>query len=298
MRSDSNTTPIRAKPIRSRHMLLAGSLVVVALLSGCKKEATGQVVAVVDGQEITQLDLNAELSQANLPEGKARDTMRQAALQNVINRKLMAAAAREADMDKSPEYITRKQQIEDALLVQLLSQKAARTVKQPSAAQVEKFVAENNHMFAGRTVLLIDQIRMEGMATPAQLAELAKTNTMPEVVATLNRLNAPFQRGNVQVDSASLPAGIYNQIRAVKSGEPFILPGAGMTTVNLLAGAQAAPIPAAQIGPMAANAVQKAALMTELEKQLKAARATAKITYQSGFAPPAEKAPGAAPAAK
>ena len=64
---------------------LTWTVVVTAaiFLAGCDKQPEGQVVAVVNGDEITLQELNAELGNVELPEGAAKDEIRNQALDNM-----------------------------------------------------------------------------------------------------------------------------------------------------------------------------------------------------------------------
>jgi hypothetical protein len=53
------------------------------------------------------------------------------------------------------------------------------------------------------------------------------------------------------------------------------------------------PTPEAQARPAALELLRRQSLGTAMQKQLDAARAAAKITYQPGFTPPKTPAPGA-----
>ena len=73
----------------------AACFIGAVLLGGCQKEATGQVAAVVNGEEITLQEINAELAQLQVPEGVDRAQVQQAALQRIVDRRLLAQAAKE-----------------------------------------------------------------------------------------------------------------------------------------------------------------------------------------------------------
>src|SRR5438270_4834471 len=100
-----------AKPIHfytghlMRQRFIVTALVALAVTS-CQKKASGQTVADVNGEEITASELNSEL--ANEQNAAAGDTKqaRNAALQNLINRKLLVQQAKSDGIDKSPEYLT------------------------------------------------------------------------------------------------------------------------------------------------------------------------------------------------
>ncbi len=265
---------------------IATGILALAMLAGCDKAPEGQVVAVVNGEEITMQELNAELGNAELPEGAAQNEMRNAALDNVVNRRLLAEVARESGVDSSPEYVVRRRQLEEALLVQMLAQQTARDLKQPTAAQINEFVSSNPQMFANRTVYAVDQIRFRTPANNSYIAALEPAKTMAEVVATLNRLGIRFERGNVQIDSASLPADMYRQVASVGTREPFVVPGSGGVTVSQILESRAAPVPQNQVNAVATNMLQQLDVAKQLDARIKAAKAEAGIDYQSGFAAP------------
>ncbi|OYW45965.1 MAG: hypothetical protein B7Z08_00310 [Sphingomonadales bacterium 32-68-7] len=268
--------------------LLGASALVAALgvVAACDREPEGQVVAVVNGEEITLQQVNTELGNTQLPEGEEQNRVRSMALDNVVNRRLLAGLAREEQIDSSPEFIIRRQQQEETLLTQMLTQKIARTIKQPTPAEVDKFIADNPQIFARRTVMAVDQIRFQTPARNDYIAALRGAKTMPEVVAALNRLGIRFERGNVPIDSANVPLDMFNQIMAVGTREPFVVPSPGGVSVSQIMATRPAPVTGDQARPAATNLLQRQAVSAELEKRLEAAKAEAGIDYQPGFGPP------------
>ena len=98
----------------------------------------GQVIAVVDGQEITVRNLEAELGGLAPADPKARAAAQQAALQAIVSRIILADAARAQGLDKTPEFALRKQAAIDALLAQSLASKIARLASwlEPRSSQL------------------------------------------------------------------------------------------------------------------------------------------------------------------
>ena len=278
----------RARILRGVAMI--SLMAATGMLASCDKQPTGQVVAVVNGEEVTLQELNAELGGAELGEGASADEARNRALNNLINRRLLADVARDEQIASSPEFIIRRRQMEDALLVQMLGQKVARELAEPTAAELDKFIADNPQMFANRAVLALDQIRFEKPARDDYIEQLAATKTMSEVVAVLNRLGIRFQRGNVRVDSASMPAGMFSQVMQVGNREPFVVPGPAVVTVSYLLGSEQAPIAGDQARTVATNALRQRSVASELEKRLETAKTEGGVDYQPGFGPPPEAA--------
>ena len=263
-------------------------------LAGCGKEATGQVAAVVNGDEITLQEINAELGNTPIPEGVDKKVVQQAALQKIVERRLLAQAAREDGLDKTPDYLLRERQLRDALLVQLMGQRAERAQKVPDQQEIDKFIGDNPLMFAERKILTIDRIQFALPEKVDQLKALENDHSMDAVAARLQQMGIQFRRDTPQVDAASLGQQRMAQIRALPAGEPFVVPENGVVTVGVIVGERPEPVSASEGRPLAVQALRKQKLNETVQQRLKQSRAAAEIEYQTGFAPAADKTKGAA----
>lgn len=272
----------------SRKPVAAIALSLLAL-AACDKEPTGQVAAVVNGDEITLQEINAELGSVSIPEGVDKKAIQQAALQRILDRRILAQTAREEDLDKSPEYLLRERQLRDALLVQIMGQKSQRALRVPDQAQVDKYIAENPVMFADRKLYSLDRIQFPFPKDMSQLKALEDDHSMDAVAARLNSLGIKFVRAPAQMDSAQVGAQRLQQIKSLPAGEPFIVPENGMVTVGVITGEKPTPLVGSEARPFAVQAIQNKQLGDTLQQKLKQARAAAEISYQPGFAPAPEK---------
>jgi EpsD family peptidyl-prolyl cis-trans isomerase len=261
-------------------------------LAACDKEATGQVAAVVNGEEITLQEINAELGSTPIPEGVDKKVVQQAALQRIVERRLLAQAARDDELDKTPDYLLRERQLRDALLVQLMGQRAERALKVPGQQEIDKYIADNPAVFGSRKVLMIDRIQFALPKSVDQLKSLENDHSMDAVAARLTQMGIEFRRDNTQVDSAALGQQRLQQIQALPAGEPFVIPENGVVTVGVITGERAEPVSPANARPMAVQAIRNKQLAETLQQRLKQSRTAAEIQYQPGFAPPAGKSPG------
>jgi peptidyl-prolyl cis-trans isomerase C len=275
-------------------MMKRSAVIAVALgsllVASCGKEATGQVAAVVNGEEITLQEINAELGSTPVPDGVDKKVVQQAALQRIVERRLLAQAAREDGIDKTPDYLLRERQLRDALLVQLMGQRAERALKVPDQQEIDKFIADNPLMFAERKVLTIDRIQFALPESVDQLKALENDHSMDAVAARLQQMGIQFRRDRPLVDAASLGQQRMAQIRALPPGEPFVIPENGVVTVGVITGERSEPVATEQARPLAVQALRKQKLTETVQQRLKQSRETAKIEYQDGFAPAADKA--------
>ncbi|QXF12330.1 SurA N-terminal domain-containing protein [Sphingopyxis terrae] len=262
-------------------------------LAACDKEPTGQVAAVVNGEEITLQEVNAELGNVNIPDGVDKKVVQQAALERVVERRLLAQAARDEGLDKTPDYLLRERQLRDALLVQLMGQKAQRAQRVPEQAEIDKFIADNPDMFADRKIFAIDRIQFPLPKDMGALKALENDHSMEAVAAHLQELGIKFARTDAQMDSAQVGKQRMQQIRALPAGEPFIAPENGMVTVAVIKSERAVPLTGDAARPLAVQAIQNQQLTSAMQDRLKQARAAAEIKYQPDFAPKGAAKPAA-----
>ena len=166
-----------------RQRLIVTALVALAVTS-CQKKASGQTVAVVNGEEITASELNSELANQK---GTVTDTTqaRNAVLQNLINRKLLVQQAKSDGIDKSPEYVTQLRRTTDDLLINMLISRRLNTAQVPSPQEISQFEANHPEAFAGREVWTLSQILYPIPKDPAVNAKLAAAKSLDDVAQTL-----------------------------------------------------------------------------------------------------------------
>ena len=281
----------------NRWELIGGCALALLALSGCKREATGQVAAVVNGDEITLAELNQEIGAAQPAKNADKQAIQRAALQKIIDRRLVAQVAREDGIDKQPEYLARERQAQELLLIQMFGQKLNRAARAPDAAAIDKYIADNPTVFAQRTIYKLDRIQFPMPRDPATLLAIKDDHSMDAVAARLGSLGIKFQRSPGALDSAQLPPAVLSRIMALPPGEPFALPEGGGVTVAVITGSESQPFVGADARPVALERLRVQNLEATLAERLKTARAAARIEYQQGFAPApaASGAPKAAP---
>lgn len=266
-------------------MMLAATAAAL-IVTGCTKKVGGQVVAVVNGHEITQQELNGELNGATIPPGADRKAIMAQLLQRVIDRKLLTAKAEEQKLDQSPAFLAQMQRARDATLIDLLAANMAKSQPVPSPATVDQFVAGNPSLFAERRRYQLDQIAFPASNNPALAAKLQAAKTMDAVIAALKEANVPYQAGKGALDTAAIPPDAGRRIAQLAPGEPFLVPQNGQVVASVIRSAETVPVPADQAKAGATNLVRRQGVETAVRNELQRQRAAAKITYGEGFAPP------------
>jgi len=293
--------------VRRKSGLVTGAVTLALLTSACsffEKKPGGQVVAVVNGEEITQQDLNAELGNAQIPSGADRNRILAQVLQRVIDRKLLVQRAKEQGLDKSPDYLGQLRRMQDELAISMLSSNASKSIPLPDQASIDAFIAAHPAAFSERKRYTLDQIAIPQSTDRAVLKQLEPAHTMDQVAAVLTAAGVKFTRAPATFDTALAPPQLAQKVATLPPGEPFVVPINGRFLVNSVKSSEPVPMNAEDAKPAALELMRQQSLNTAIQKQLSEARGKAKIAYQPGFeapkdagSPPAAVAPAAAPPA-
>lgn len=263
-------------------LLLAASVLVLA---GCDKKPTGQVVAVVNDEEITQQELNGELATLNLPKDRIPENARDTLLERLVDRNLLADYARENDLDKSPEFVAMRRRMEQTLLSELAMRKLVGQPKQPTPAEVQKFIAQNPLMFAQRQRLLVDSVRF---AAPKDAAVVKAYAALPTLEAVIERLTADhvaFERGRAPLDTGAMDAKIAQQVVAHANGQIFDMARDGNVLIGAIVAREPVPIPQQRWPQAAAAAIGRNQLGKGAESAIAKLRKDARISYSPKVPP-------------
>ena len=287
----------------------AVSLLALAACDKGSKVPEGQVVATVDGTEVTVHELNAELAMiGNRAAGAPAKLVESVALQRVIERKMLANEATKLKLDKNPQFLLAKQRTDEGLLVQALQGDIQAKVPAATRESAQKFVAENPQVFGDRKVFTLDQIQFLRPANIEQLP-LKQAKTMAEVERVLVDANIEYRRAPQQLDSLVINPALTTEITkiaATANGEPFIFSdqpqGAPVPVlyVNNITNTVTQPFTGERAITYAQNLIQRQDVQKRLIAELKKIQDSykPKIVYAKGYsAPDASKLAGAKPAA-
>lgn len=291
---------------------LIGGVAALTLLTACndkEKAPSGQVVATVNGEDITVHELNGELQTLRVPPNVPKKQVEQVALQRVVERKMLADVAKKRGLDKNPQYLLAERRVDEGLLVQALQADIAKAVPRSTREAAQKYMDENPQLFAQRKIFSVEQIQF---LRPANIAELplAPAKTLNEVAAVLSNAKVEFRRANVQYDALQVNPALITEINKILARNPdevFVFADqpqgapAPIMIANHVTGSRTEPFIGEKAIAFAQQLLQRTEIQKALQTNLKRFTDEAKpnIKYATGYAPPATPAkPGAAPAAK
>ncbi len=290
--------------MKSKALLVALAVSTSLTLSGCDKikglvggKPSGQVVATVNGQEITSLELKAEMNGFASRDAKVMKAAQQQALQQIILRRLVVQKARDQKLDKTPDYSMQVRRGEEGLLTQLYERKISGTVAPPTQRDAENYVVSHPEQFANRKIINLDQV----VAAPNKVdpQKLAALKTLEDVKALFDANNIPYQESSGELDTLSANPQMIAQITKLGPGEVFVVPQRGAYVFNRIAGTRTVPFRGDMAVNYATNVLRQQHGQDAVRRDVVALRnaAEAKIVYAPGFKPDKPVAPGAPAAA-
>jgi EpsD family peptidyl-prolyl cis-trans isomerase len=281
-----------------KHLLFtaATSLLLVA----CNKTASkpeGQVVATVDGQEVTINEVNMEASGiAPSAGGVSPKLIESVGLARVIERKMLAAEAKRRKLDQFPQFVLAKTRNDENLLVQALQAEVAGKVSETPREQAQKFIQDNPIIFGDRRVLTLDQIQF--LQTPlSSKVPLADAKNMATVERLLLDANVEYRRAPQQIDTLLLDPRLSTEIVRLAqgpNGEPFMFVDqpagspAPIVYVNVVSEQKTEPFLGERAISYAQQLIQRQEISKRLQAELTRLREVnkGKIIYAAGYDTP------------
>lgn len=254
------------------------------LIAGCHQgQPAGQVIASVNGEEITIPEMNTEARARGLTIGD-NPQLRDRLLHDLIDRKLLVQLARQQRLDRTPEHLLSERRATEILLTQELL--AARNRDQvPTPQELAAIIRSNPRAFDGRVGVEVDQILVSAPLSPGLRDQLNGAKSLDGVGSLLAASRMPFSRGLEIWDSAVLPAGTTDQLVAAQNQGVVLLPVPEGTIAAHVLSVIARPTPASQREQVARELLQSQRAQTLTKTLLEQARASATIRYQPDFGP-------------
>lgn len=275
---DTDSAPVRS-------LSACAAILGLVLLSGCDKAPGGQVVAVVDGHEITQQDVRAQALSEKITTKPALDAAAPRIVQQLVNRTVLSDYARENHLDRGPEYIARRRQLEETLLSYLALRKLVGKLDTPAPADVKAYVAANPLMFARRERLNLDQIQFPTAAAQQKMAELAKLDSLDAIAAKLRTDGVKFSRAPAYFDTGQVDRSLAEQIARLSDGEVFNLSAGGTTYFSEIKSRVPLATKPSDWEAQAQGNMQRKMLMDSVSSKIDNLKNAAKIEYDPAYRP-------------
>lgn len=248
----------------------------------------GQVIARVNGTEITVAELNEEARARGLPIGHD-PAMKAALIQELVDRKLLVEAARDGGFDRRPDYLLAKRRSDEILLAQ---QMLAAAIQGGTVADEElaRYIAANPAAFDRRALVTVDQLTISGAVSPELRGALAQAPTVERMEQLVSSANLRSSRAQQTVDSANALDPRGPALAGLREGQSFVLQQPGGLIAGKVVSTVPQPVPKNQQLQVARERLKQQQTQAVFDRMLQQLRPQAEVQYQPGFEP------GAAPA--
>ena len=271
------------------NMALAGMLVV--LVSACSskvEQKPGQALANVNGEEITVMQLNDELSRSNAP-ATQQEAARKQALESLIDRQLLIGEAAKEKVDRDPRVVQAIERARSVILAQAYMQKRIGAPAKPTAAEVEAYYSQNPQFFSQRKHFDMREIVLPTREVSDELkAVMDKTRSLYEVAAWLDQHKVKYQKAQLSRSGSELPPELSAKLLALAKGQLFIVREGERSMLVTIADIRSSPVELDAARPQIEQYLVARKGKESAEEEVKRLRASAKIAYINQPSPVAD----------
>jgi EpsD family peptidyl-prolyl cis-trans isomerase len=191
----------------------------------------GQVVAQVNGEEITIHELNVEIARLNIPVDADRRPIEENVLRSIVSRKIFEQKAKAIGLDRSPEVLLDIRRTRSALLAQayLRSRSGERPVV--SRREAQQYVLDNPALFANRTYYIFDSIVVPTTDLTEELKDQYEASgDLNDIESDLLSKETQHQRRPYTIYSETLPAAMIEKMPELQRDRTVFFLVQGATT--------------------------------------------------------------------
>lgn len=290
--------------LKAKTLIITTAIVMSMSVGGCSQikklvggKPSGQVVATVNGEEITASELRAEMRGFSATDPKVMKAAQQAALQQIIVRNLLAQKAKADKLDKTADYAMELRRGEQGLLAQTYQRKLAATAPLVTRDQAAAYVSAHPQNFANRSIIVVDQV----IVGPNKIApdRFKPLKTLEEVKALFNAEGVSYQENATTIDSLSANPQMVDQISKLPAGEVFVVPQRNALIFNRVSQVRSAPFQGPMAESYAMNLLRNQKAQETVRQQTLAMYKAAEpsVVYNAAYKPAPAAKPAAAAAA-
>jgi EpsD family peptidyl-prolyl cis-trans isomerase len=273
--------------------------VAAALLAACgpKKDiapvdaAGGEVVAKVNGDELTASQLAIALLKQRGMRPDAGDAAAKQVLDQLIDEQIVAQKAVAAKLDQDPKVVAQIESARRDILARRFLEAAAETAAKPADDAVQKFYDSRPALFAQRKVYTLQRLDIQApdeRRTEVD-AHVQSLKTSAELTDWLKSQKLGYAAKQEQDAAEQLPSMVLDKVAAMKDGESIVVPSQSGVAALTLVSSASAPRTLADARPAIEQYLSGQGRREVIMNLQKTIRDGAKVEYQGRFAalPPA-----------
>ncbi len=267
-------------------------IVVLALLTtACDQHDdnnnVSQVVAQINGTEITVHQLNAELGRLNAPattDLQVADAISISVLNDLVNQQLLVAQAKENKMERDPDVVQALEQSKRQILAQAYIQQLLGTVQMPDDKAVADYYNKYPALFKNRKIYTMRLLALSKHTLQPELIEaLGGFATLAEAEDYLKHHNIVYQQKMVTSAAEDLPIEAVTKMVDAAEGQLFMQDMPTRISVYDIVNAIDQPVTLEQSRPLINRFLISQSNEKRVLEQVERLRKTTKIKYMGKF---------------
>jgi EpsD family peptidyl-prolyl cis-trans isomerase len=208
-----------------------GSLsLLMALLVACNRDGDstggdGQIVAQVNGSEISVHQVQTVLQRQPALSAQLGDAAGEKVLQGLVEQELAAQAARDQKLDKSPKVLQAMELAKREVLAREYQDRLADKAVPPDTSDIDRYYDEHPELFKGRRQYTIQETTLTVSAAdaPAWRDRAKATTSVAEVNELVRASGLPTSSREMVEWAESLPLGLLKQFYGLQPGQSLVL---------------------------------------------------------------------------
>lgn len=198
-------------------------------LSACdeQKKKSGQVVARINGEEITAPQLEAELRYASSLQADSTappQATREQAMEALIDRQLLLDEALRNKIDRDPALIQIIERFKTQAIVQAYLESKAGSPQQPGKAEIDGYFQAHPEMFAHRKMFEVEQLIIDAQDFGAPVkAMMDSAESLEQVAAWLRQRKIAHVQRQHSYSSAELPPEVGRRMQSLGRNHLFVM---------------------------------------------------------------------------
>ncbi|MEQ6341187.1 MAG: EpsD family peptidyl-prolyl cis-trans isomerase [Gammaproteobacteria bacterium] len=266
------------------------AIFLAVLLSGCggddKPGKDGQVVAKVNGDEVTVHQLNYELGLLGQAATKNTDQVARQSLEQLVNQQLIVQKAVTEKIDRDPRVMQALERAKHQVLVQAyMSKVAGRDSTPPSKQEVGDYYSKHPELFADRRIYQIREILLDKSIPAAELqAQIKSSKTLEEMMGWLEAKKVQMKSDVLVKSAEQLSPEMLSRLYRMRQGQVMAFEAPNNISLSILMAVRNQPLSEAQAAPAIENFLLNQKRGKLADDEVKRLRGEAKIEWLGKFA--------------
>jgi peptidyl-prolyl cis-trans isomerase C len=242
---------------------------------------SSQVVATVNGHEITVNQLNQALSSSGIEE--VTPAVAKQAVESLVAEELLVQDALKTKLDRQPAVVQAMERARRQVLAQAFAERNLYARAPPTALEIDDYYRKNPILFANRRIYRVTAVAVPKVDITAGIrSELDKAHGTEQIRDLLDKHGLAYETQFISLAPEQLPLDRLTSIANAAVGDFLMIeqPDAKVLLMTVTE-VQEAPISADRAKPMIRQYLMSARRKEAMEAYLEQSRAVAKIAYSA-----------------